>query len=250
MTTSATAPLQLIQFDHNDIQGSFAMLNQWVSHATQVVNQLSGQAGTIRLSSGLDMGGSPIANVTTPSNASLGHVVTVAHADANYSAAVIAPQLEAGGEYSLKTMRQIGNTSQQEPNSTFLNGIYALAPAANNSTVSGSTSGSTVTVTVTSGQLVQLDGSIITYSSRTDSLPKPSSNNYVYYYTLKNTSRAMVLSAQYTSDNQTNRKNVTSDGSVIIAVVVLKSSGFDTSNSAAGATDPTTGGAIRILSRI
>jgi hypothetical protein len=78
----------------------------------------------------------------------------------------------------------------------------------------------------------------------------------VYYYSRKGNSNVLYRSGPYAVDSWTNRltfnngTNPSLDGSTLIAVVVVNSSGIDTVNSGGGATPPATGAGVRLFGRL
>lgn len=77
----------------------------------------------------------------------------------------------------------------------------------------------------------------------------------VFYFYLRYPSQTLAVDggtsgAGYPSDTQQNRLNSNRDGQTIIAVAVVNSSGLVTTESAAGATPPTTTNGNRIVSRL
>jgi hypothetical protein len=128
----------------------------------------------------------------------------------------------------------------------------SVAPTANTSTISsGSPSSGKVAVTISAGQHLFTSGKIVSYAQRTDSLSLPSgSAQSVYYYYLTVNSQSLAISPAFTEDTQQNRVQVNVDGTVLIAVATLGSGGLVTTQSAAGATPPSTTGNSRILARL
>lgn len=164
--TQAFAPVQLTQFKLEDFQSESGinLLNQWMTQATKVLNANIGTAGPVTIPNGIDVQGAPIQNVggVGPEHSA----VSYAFAQKNYSAAAIAPQLEAGQKHSLRSVRRINDNAQQEKYSTFLNSVSNVAPTANTSTISASG----FTVTVSSGAHQRVDGSLVSYAQRSDTL--------------------------------------------------------------------------------
>jgi hypothetical protein len=74
--------------------------------------------------------------------------------------------------------------------------------------------------------------------------------NTTYYYYASQNSATLALAGPYTADTQTNRVAVNKDGTVLIATAVLNSSGLDLTQSAAGATPPSTTNGNRLLARL
>ena len=86
-------------------------------------------------------------------------------------------------------------------------------------------------------------GSVLQYQSSSASGSDISGHvqeNGVYYYSVRKGSRFLTLSGPYTSDTANSRLEVNFDGSQIVAVVVITSSGAQTANSGGGGS-PITG---------
>lgn len=165
-SNQAFAPVQLTQFKLEDFQSEdgINLLNQWVTQATKALNANIGTAGPVTLPKGLDVQGAAIANVggVGPEHSAVSH----AFAEKNYSAAAISKQLEAGQPNSPKSLRRINDNAQQEKYSSFLNSVMNTAPTSNTSTISASG----FTATVSAGFHQYVDGSLVSYSQRSDTL--------------------------------------------------------------------------------
>jgi hypothetical protein len=162
----ATAPLQLQQFSLEDFQTpeGIARFNQFITQHVKATNSTLGSAGPVSLPKGADLGGASIANVggVGPQHTAISH----AFAEANYSAAALGPQLEGNGKNALRTVRRVNDGKQQEKYSTFLNSVSNVAPTSNTSTISASG----FTVTVSAGSHQRVDGSLVSYAQRSDTL--------------------------------------------------------------------------------
>ncbi len=163
---TASTPLQLTQFSLSDFQSEEGVnrINQYITNIGRTLNAYIGTGGPVAQPSGIDLQGSTIQNVNGvgPEH----EVVSKSFAEANYSASAIKPKLEGGGSHALQTVRRIGDSTQREPASSWLNGLMSTSPTANTSTISASG----FTVTVSSGFHRYLDGSVTSYASRSDTL--------------------------------------------------------------------------------
>ena len=169
MSNQAFAPLQQTQFTLKDFQSEEGInrLNQYFTNITRTVNANIGSGGPVAIPSGIDVKGATISNVggVGPQH----EAVSKAYAEANYSAAAIAPQLEGGGKNALRSVRRINDASQRESYSTWLNQLMNTTPTGNTSVVQASG----FTATVTAGLHKYLDGSVVGYASRSDTLSGP-----------------------------------------------------------------------------
>lgn len=71
-----------------------------------------------------------------------------------------------------------------------------------------------------------------------------------YYYTLSRGQNVLGLIGPVSADTWSNRVGGSFDGSTIVAVVIITSSGIDPINSAAGASLPVTGASIPVIRRL
>lgn len=76
------------------------------------------------------------------------------------------------------------------------------------------------------------------------------SEGSVYYYYAESGSPTLAIAGPYAADSQTNRVSANTDGTVLIAVATMTSSGLDLTQSAAGATPPSTTGGVSLLTRL
>jgi len=177
-SSKAFTPLPQILVTADDVRGDpehFAsLLNQIFTNQNQMINALLGSGGSIPINTDLDLQGNKVTNLSTDTPTSPSDAVSKAHADATYSAPVLAPQLEANGSSPLSTYRIVSNPYQQELNTSYLNTVANTAPAANSSNVTfGSPSGGFVPVTISSGLFTRADGTTIPYPQFNDSVPTP-----------------------------------------------------------------------------
>jgi hypothetical protein len=165
--TSALAPLQLQQFSHEELQTPEGVnnLNQFLSILTQRVNAVGPSTGSsAEFPNGIDLSGARAVNVggTGPQHTA----ISFYEAEQRYSAAAISPQLEAGQPNSPKSLRRVNDGNQQEKYSTFLNSAMNTAPTSNTSTLSASG----FMVTISAGYHQYVDGSLVSYGMRSDTL--------------------------------------------------------------------------------
>lgn len=320
---AAPQPLQTqrTQLTVTDMQQpGLPLFNALLQAMQNQIDSLLGANGKTPLPSGVDMAGSTITGLGLPQT--MTDAVSVAHAEAKYSAAAIAPKLEAGGTSTLKTFRAVNSKQQIEKYSTFLNGMMNSAPTTNNSIITaGAPGGGSIAVTTTAGYHYYVDGEKITpYAQRTDTLTLPTSvnissiarsgnvvtlvtaspagytvgegfavqgvadgsfnggfivltivgttityvqngpnatssggtvsTNSVYYHYIQGNSRTLALAGPFATDSQVNRLGINIDQSVLISTIVLNGSGLDSTNSAGGATPPTSGARARVLVRL
>jgi hypothetical protein len=248
-------PLSQVNFTESDLANPsqfVSLLNTHLNNLSQIVNPLVTPGSTFSLSGHLDMQGNKITNVAAATSAS--DVVTQSVADKSYSAPALKNKLEAGGSSSLISYRQINNVNQRERSSSFLNDIANTSPTANTATISaGSPSGGFVSVTISSGVFHRVDGTIVQFASLTESLPVPGSGeNFFYFYIKARSSVLFLYPTAFSSDAWANRVQMSQDGQTLIAMVAIKTTGYDSVNSAAGGTNPTTniGAGVRLFGRL
>ena len=169
-------PLQQIILSEEDFSSPHQfvlLLNQILTNLTQQVNRLQGFSGPVKFNSHVDLNGNRVINLGQAEGS--GDAVSQGYGNDNFGAAALAPQIQALGKQVLQSYRQLGNRIQREPYSSFLNAILHTAPTANTSQITaGTPSGGNVSITVGSGILQHLDGSIVPYSAFNDTLPIPS----------------------------------------------------------------------------
>jgi hypothetical protein len=241
-------PLQTTQLKLSDLQEpGLSTLNNLFSSIQNQITSLIGANGPTPLPSGANMGGAPVQNIGEPQSPA--DAISKAHAEANYSATALAPQLEAGQNTGLKTYRALNSKQQQESYSNFLEGVLNTAPTANTSTITGTTSGGSAVVSVSAGSHLFVSGNQNSYVQRTDTISLVSGMG-VYYYYLSKGSQTLAISQPYAADTQANRTQANQDGTVIVGVATIDGSGLVTNQSAAGATTPATTGNFRLLTRL
>lgn len=174
------SPIPLILITADDVRGDpntfAALLNNEFQNIIQKLNGLIGAAGTVSINSHLDLTGNSIRNVAPPELP--GDVVNLGHANANYSASALAPQLEATGTSPLSTYRQLNNPNQRELSTSHLNFLGNTAPQTNNSNITfGAPAGGFIPVTISSGVQARADGSSLPYAQLSDSAAVPATFN-------------------------------------------------------------------------
>jgi hypothetical protein len=153
-----------------------AALNQRFTQLFNAASASQGAAGKPVIPSGIDVAGATVSSIGEPQSPL--DAVSKAHAEANYSAAALAPQLEAGGKNGFKGYRSLNSKSQQENYSTFLNKVANTVPTTNTTVVTaGPPEGGNVTITVPAGQQLFLDGSQQTFGTFTFTVALPSTQN-------------------------------------------------------------------------
>ena len=170
-----TTPIISGQFTSADMQDpQLSLFNTWKTSIENQVNALSGTAGKSVLPAGVDVAGSTVTGIGEPTGPA--DAVSKGHAEANYSASALAPQLESGGQSSLKSYRALNSKAQKESYSNFLEGVLNTSPTANTSIITGAAPvGGSVMVTVSAGTHLFVSGSQASYAQRTDTLALPSS---------------------------------------------------------------------------
>ena len=171
------APVQFSNFTKADFDDpNMGYFNTVMQQFANAINAGNGSAGKTALPAGIDMQGATVSGVGEPQSPT--DAISKGHAEKNYSAQALAPQLEAGTKTGpgLKTYRALNSKTQQESYSTFLNGVTNTAPTTNTSIVSaGAPSGGSVTFTISAGFHLYVDGSIVPYGTFSDTVPLPSS---------------------------------------------------------------------------
>jgi len=170
-----TTPIISGQFTPADMQDpNLALFNTWKTSIENQVNALSGAAGKSVLPAGVDVAGGTVTGLGEPTSPA--DAVSKGHAEANYSASALAPQLESGGKTSLKSYRALNSKAQKESYSNFLEGVLNTSPTANTSIITGGApSGGSVPVTVSAGTHLFVSGNQASYAQRTDTLALPAS---------------------------------------------------------------------------
>lgn len=172
-TSPTPYPIQNTQLTQADLQQQgLPLLNSLFAQVFDQISTLNGSKGQTPLPSGINVAGATVSGIGEPQTAT--DAVSKGHAEQNYSAAALAPQLEAGQKTTLKTYRALNSKQQRENYSNFLEGVLNTAPTANSSTVSADApSGGSVTVTISAGTHLFVSGNQVTYAQRSDTLTLP-----------------------------------------------------------------------------
>lgn len=114
-TPAPSADLLPLQFtpwskEHFETEEGINFFNQWSQQVVNKINQTSGQSGPVQIPNGLDMQGSSLTGLPTPTNPS--DAVSAGHASANYGAPALSPQLDVGGTNGLKGLAFLYNWQQ------------------------------------------------------------------------------------------------------------------------------------------
>lgn len=162
-----------VQFTAEDMKNP-ALLNTILPQLINAVNSVLGVGGPAKLAGGVDVAGQQVTNLGQPRAET--DAVSLAHAEGNYSAAALAPRLEAGGSHTLKTFRALNSKQQSEKFSTFLNQVSNTAPTTNTTIVvaDGPVAG-TVTVTIPAGYHNRVDGTVQAFGTFVFTVPTPMS---------------------------------------------------------------------------
>lgn len=99
-TSAAPRPIQFTPFQASDFRDNVDFVNQTLSQFTTTINSLLGQGGPVQFPSGLDMQGAKVTGLAAPSSPS--DAISAGHASTQFSAAAQQPQLDIGGDYTLK----------------------------------------------------------------------------------------------------------------------------------------------------
>ncbi len=114
-------PIQNFQLTKSDLEDpSLGRLNVMLQQVIQRVNAHSGVSGPTILPSGVDVQGKTVTGLAAPTSPT--DAISSGHADSQYSAASLAPQLDIGGSNALK-----GLTGLQMVISKGVNGTVPLA---------------------------------------------------------------------------------------------------------------------------
>jgi hypothetical protein len=220
-------PLSAPIFKKEDLQGeNLDFFNQWMTTIAQAINAQQGTAGPVKLQGHLDLQGNRIMNVGKPVDDT--DAVSQAVATTQFGAAALQPQIEALGKHVLQTARRLNDRIQRENHSSFLNKLVSTSPTTNDSTVSfAAPVGGTVDVTVSGGHHFYVDGSQVSYTSRTDTLALPAPFTVV-----------AVTRAGNSVTLQTSAPNPFIAGETI-AVAGVSDASFDGAFAITAVTDPT-----------
>ena len=153
-------PLQLTPFRKEQFQSDegIEFFNQTMAQITNAINRGTGQAGAVVIPAGIDVAGSTVTGLGTPSGPT--DAISSGHAQANYGAPASSQALDIGGSNTLKGLAFVySQTHNNAPLIAAIPGIQAvLAPG---SGVSG-----TLTIpkiTTTEGSLTFVNGIITAF---------------------------------------------------------------------------------------
>lgn len=177
--SSPPNPLQWAPLTAEEVGGNQSVadaLNQRFTQLFTSSSNILGAAGQPTLASGINVAGGRVSGLGPPTHPL--DAVSSAHAEQNYSAAALAPQMEAGGKYAFKGYRSLNSKAQQEANSTFLNRLANTTPTTNTSVVTaGPPSGGNVTITVPAGYQLLMDGTVNPFGTFVFTVALPSTQS-------------------------------------------------------------------------
>ena len=173
MSTNVANPFPNPILKKSDLDDdNLTLLNQILANFSKGLNDATGINGPIKLANHIDLGGNSIQNVGAPESPT--DAIPNSYANDTYGAKALAPAFNALGKQVMQTYRQLSNPDQREQYSSFLNKILNTAPTSNTSFVDFTPpSGGTITATVTAGLHQRVDGSVVPYAARTDTLTLP-----------------------------------------------------------------------------
>lgn len=110
--SSNPLPIQFTNFSKEDLQSDAGVsrLNLLFAQYTPIINALLGSAGPTLLPSGVDVQGAKVTGLAAPKNES--DAVSFGHAQGSYGPAAQQPQLDIGGDYTLKGLAATYQTGQ------------------------------------------------------------------------------------------------------------------------------------------
>lgn len=162
MPNQTPRPVQFPIFRKEQLQTDegMAAFNLSMSQIVNAINQNNGQAGAVVLPSGVDVQGSSVTGLGTPTGPT--DAVSLGHSNTNYGAPAVAPQLDIGGKNTLKGLAY--TYSQVGPNGTQTNAIAAIQKALA-AGVSGTVTLAKITGGGSNGSLTFVKGIITAYSA-------------------------------------------------------------------------------------
>lgn len=112
--TNIVVPIQAPLFREEDFkaENGYGFVNQWATQVTLAANLANGAVGPSVLPSGVDVAGGKITGLAAPTNPT--DAISSGHAQANYSAPVLAKQLDIGGPNALKGLTGLQITSNSQ----------------------------------------------------------------------------------------------------------------------------------------
>jgi hypothetical protein len=95
-------PIQTPLFREDDFkpENSYQFINQWATQVTNAANLANGAVGPSVLPAGVDVAGGKVTGLGKPTGPT--DAISSGHAEANYSAPVLAQQVDVGGPSALK----------------------------------------------------------------------------------------------------------------------------------------------------
>ena len=133
-------PIQNFQLTKSDLEDpSLGRLNVMLQQVIQRVNAHSGVSGPTILPSGADVQGKTVTGLAAPTSPT--DAISSGHADSQYGAASLSPQLDIGGSSALKGLTSLQMTSNSQ----------ATSIAAIQSTLAPGASGTVTLAKITGG---------------------------------------------------------------------------------------------------
>lgn len=139
------------------------------------VNSLAGHNGTIPLANHINLGGNLIRRLGFLPRPLPGDAVSHEQAQGSYSATALKPQLEASGKSSFSSYRILGNGSQREQLSSYMNDLMSSVPNANGILPTLQVVGGHIQVNIPAEIVTFADGDQVSLQARTDLLNPPAS---------------------------------------------------------------------------
>jgi hypothetical protein len=119
--SNAVVPIQAPLFREDDFkQEGVEYINQWATQVTLASNLANGSVGPSVLPSGIDMQGGRVTGLSAPQHAT--DAISSGHAETQFSAQSLQPQLDIGGKNTLKGLAYL-----YQLQSAGLTGTVALA---------------------------------------------------------------------------------------------------------------------------
>jgi len=148
--TKPIIPIQAPLFRAEDFapENQYQFVNQWATQVTNAANLANGAVGPSVLPAGIDVAGGSVTGLATPKNPT--DAVSLGHAEGNYSAPVLGPQLDLGGSSALKGL-------------TGLQIKFNALPASLSKGISGTATLAKLTTLGSNGSLTFVDGIITAY---------------------------------------------------------------------------------------
>ena len=130
MPNSEPRQIQFTPFtaEHFKTTEGISFVNLQLSEIVRALNQSNGTAGTVVLKEGVDVAGSKVTGLGSPENET--DAVSLGHADANYSSAAAAENLDVGGKNALKGLTNVYLMMGQS-----LSGSFVVSTPSGNKTI-------------------------------------------------------------------------------------------------------------------